>query len=102
MLVHYLFFKISITQPIILPTNQITCMEKFYKRLIGPLLLVLLAALPALAQTNISGSVKDGTTGEPLAGASIVVRGTILGTLTNGDGEFSIKVSQSPPFTLIF
>ena len=77
-------------------------MEKFYKRLLGPLLVVLLAAFPAFAQSTISGTVKDGATGEPLAGANILVKSRVIGTLTDGEGQFSLKVSQAPPFTLIF
>lgn len=47
-----------------------------------------------LQQYNISGTVTDGSTGEPLVGVSIVVKGTIIGTLTDIDGKFSVPVSQ--------
>ena len=77
-------------------------MEKFYKRLLGPVLIALLAAVPAFAQSTISGTVKDATTGEPLAGANILVKNRVIGTLTDGEGNFSLKVGQAPPFTLVF
>src|SRR5688572_26243519 len=74
-------------------------MEKFYKRMLGPLLILMLVASNVYAQTTISGTVKD-QNGEPLAGVNIVVKGTVHGTLTNSSGEFSISVKQALPFTV--
>ncbi len=76
-------------------------MEKFYKRLLGPLLITALATSITLAQTNISGTIKDGASSETLAGVNIIVKDRVIGTLTNGDGQFSLKVNQPPPFTLV-
>lgn len=76
-------------------------MEKFYKRLLGPLLIMVLAVSSVFAQATISGIVKN-TAGEPLAGANVVVKGTIFGTIANPDGNFELKVKQSPPVTLVF
>lgn len=42
-------------------------------------------------KTKITGSVVD-TSGEPLVGVTVVVRGTQTGTATNGQGWFSIDV----------
>ncbi|MEQ1585303.1 MAG: TonB-dependent receptor, partial [Cyclobacteriaceae bacterium] len=55
-----------------------------------------------MAQTSISGTVKDGTTGDPLAGVNIVVKGRVIGTISNTSGQYSLKVNQEPPFTLVF
>lgn len=41
---------------------------------------------------SVSGTVKD-TNGEPLIGVSVLVKGTSSGTVTNFDGEFSLKAS---------
>jgi iron complex outermembrane recepter protein len=76
-------------------------MEKFYKR-IGVLAIMLFSASFAFAQTTISGTVKDGGTGEGLPGVSIIVKGKVIGTTTNVAGEFSLKVNQAPPLTLVF
>lgn len=76
-------------------------MKKFYKRSLLLVLLVLAGVTSAVAQSTISGKVKD-TSGEGLAGVNIVVKGTVTGTITNNDGEFNLKISQSPPFTLSF
>lgn len=40
---------------------------------------------------QISGVVKDATTGEPLGFASVSLHGTVNGTITNADGEFSLR-----------
>ncbi|PWN06613.1 TonB family protein [Rhodohalobacter mucosus] len=41
--------------------------------------------------STITGTVVDGTTGQPLAGANIVIDGVNRGTATNVDGEFTIS-----------
>lgn len=51
--------------------------------------------------TTVSGRVLD-VNGEPLPGVNVTVKGTIVGTPTNSDGEFELKVNQSPPITLSF
>ncbi len=50
----------------------------------------------AFAQVNsISGKVVDADTKEPLAGATVAIEGTTLGTTTNGRGQFSLSgISQ--------
>lgn len=76
-------------------------MEKFYKR-IGLLVVMVFSASLAFAQTTISGTVKDGGTGETLAGVNIIVKGKVIGTNTSVDGAFNLKVNQEPPLTLVF
>ena len=60
------------------------------------------ASTLAVAQntTTISGTVKDGGTGETLAGVNIIVKGTVLGTITDFDGKFTLKVNSAPPLTI--
>ncbi len=57
-------------------------------------LLLGLALLPALAfsQRTISGTVSDGSTGETLIGASILVVGSSTGTVSDIDGTYSLEV----------
>ena len=52
------------------------------------------------AQTTVTGKVTDATTGDPLPGASIAVVGKNLGTTTDFDGNYTLTVSESAPFTL--
>ena len=60
--------------------------------LIGLLLLGMV--LPGVTQGEvrgkISGRVVDAKTGEPLFGANVMVKGTLLGTATDPDGQFLI------------
>lgn len=49
----------------------------------------------ALAQNKrISGTVVD-SNGEPVTGATVVVKGTTVGVSTDGDGKYSISVPQA-------
>ncbi|MBR5067969.1 MAG: TonB-dependent receptor [Bacteroidales bacterium] len=57
------------------------------------MLVMMFTVQVALAQGKISGSVVDAT-GEPVTGASIVVVGTLNGTVSDIDGNFSINVKS--------
>ncbi len=45
-----------------------------------------------LAQTSISGKVISGDDGEPIIGATVMVKGTTTGTITDVNGNFSISL----------
>ena len=77
-------------------------MNKFYKKSMLPLLLMLVSSSMLWAQTTISGTVKDGGTNETLSGVNIVVKGKVVGTITDSQGKFNLTVNQAPPFTLTF
>lgn len=66
------------------------------------LLVLLFVSGTLFAQTTISGKVKDGGNGMELAGVNVIVKGRVVGTITNTNGDFSLKVSDSPPLTLSF
>src|SRR5215210_2828671 len=52
---------------------------------------MLLLSLPAAAQTRtLTGTVTDASTGQPLEGARVTVRGTSLATTTGAAGQFTI------------
>jgi TonB-dependent starch-binding outer membrane protein SusC len=53
--------------------------------------LVLFALGFAVAQRTVTGTVSD-QKGEPMVGASILVKGTTVGTVTDIDGKFSLAV----------
>tara|TARA_B110000902_G_scaffold317_1_gene405 strand:- start:336 stop:3107 length:2772 start_codon:yes stop_codon:yes gene_type:complete len=63
---------------------------------------VVFGSAAMLAQTTITGTVKDAKTGETLPGANIKVARKAVGTNTDFDGNFVINVTDSPPFTLEF
>jgi len=76
-------------------------MTKLYRTGLLFLLFFSVSATVAFSQTTISGNVTDGGSGEALAGVNIVVKGSVSGTITNSSGNFSLKVNQPLPFTII-
>ncbi len=63
-----------------------------------PLLAVftlLFATSSTFAQTLVRGSVKSATDGEPLIGATVLVKGTSEGSVTDVDGNFEIRLSDA-------
>lgn len=63
------------------------------------LLLPTLLTAAAWAQTNLAGFVAD-EKNQPLAGVTIIVRGTSVGTVTQSDGRFSLRTNARLPLTL--
>ena len=53
-------------------------------------LVILLASTVALAQ-QVSGTVTEADSGAPLPGATVVVKGTNIGTTTDFDGVFQLS-----------
>jgi len=49
----------------------------------------------AFSQGTITGTVVDGELGGPLPGASVMVKGTSVGTSTDFDGNFTLEVNQA-------
>ncbi len=77
-------------------------MKNRYLILRAAALLLFISTSITFAQTTITGKVVDGGTQERLAGVSILVKGTVLGTITNTDGDFTLRAKNAPPLTLIF
>lgn len=67
------------------------------------LMVALLAPTMAHAQevTSVTGRVTDLASGQPLAGVQVVVKGTTIGTTTDGTGNYSIRVPAGSR-TLVF
>ena len=63
------------------------------KKLFSLLTLCLLSTGLMLAQKDVSGIVVDDK-GEPIIGASVLVEGTTIGTITDNDGEFALSVPE--------
>lgn len=77
-------------------------MNKLYIKSLVPLFFLLMGATSLMAQsTTISGTVKDAT-GSPLPGVNIVVKGRVIGTISDSKGEYNLKVNEAPPITLAF
>ena len=62
------------------------------KRLFTLLTMLLLFTGVAFSQTKVSGTVLSQEDDEPVIGATVLVVGTQVGTLTNADGKFSITL----------
>jgi len=58
-------------------------------------------ALAQLQQFTVTGKVTMASTGEPVPGVSIVVKGTTQGTITDSEGKYSIA-GISPDAILVF
>lgn len=67
-------------------------MELNYKSFFVGLLLVLGVAGVTYAQKTVTGTVTSGSDGEPLIGATVLVKGTSTGTATDVDGTYSLAV----------
>jgi TonB-linked SusC/RagA family outer membrane protein len=46
-------------------------------------------------EKTVSGSVKNETDGSPMANASVMIKGTAIGTTTNEKGTYSIKATEN-------
>ncbi len=77
-------------------------MKTFYRWSLLSLILEIMGSASVWAQsTTVSGSIKDAA-GTPLPGVNIVVKGTVAGTISDVQGNYSLTVKQNPPFTLSF
>jgi iron complex outermembrane receptor protein len=67
------------------------------------LIFILFCSIHLLAQeTKISGTIIDAVTKEPVIGASITVKDKLIGTTTDGRGNYSLIVTKLKlPFTII-
>lgn len=70
-------------------TSLFNCLDKV-QRLFFVALLSVLAITAGAQSKSVSGTVVD-KTGEPVIGASVVVKGTTNGTITDFDGNFSLQ-----------
>ncbi|WP_237701523.1 TonB-dependent receptor [Algoriphagus machipongonensis] len=65
-------------------------------------LLVSLSSTKVLAQTTITGVITDADTEETLVGVNILVKGKVVGTISDLAGKYTLEVHQEPPLTLVF
>ena len=62
--------------------KQIYCLRLF-------MFLMVMFPLTSFAQGTVSGTITEASTGNPLPGANVVVKGTSNGTTTDFDGNFN-------------
>ncbi|MBN2611570.1 MAG: SusC/RagA family TonB-linked outer membrane protein [Bacteroidales bacterium] len=63
--------------------------------------LVLISPKALLQQITVTGTVKSSTTGEPLPGVNVILKGTSVGVITDISGHYEIAV-PSPDAVLVF
>ncbi|RAJ97609.1 TonB-linked SusC/RagA family outer membrane protein [Larkinella arboricola] len=54
-----------------------------------------------IINATLSGNIIDSRTKEPLPGASVQIKGTTNGAITDANGKFALKTGQNLPFVLI-
>ena len=64
------------------------------------LFLAFLIPIGMLAQTKVTGVVTEQSTGTPLLGVNVVIKGTTTGTTTDFDGKYQINVNNGQ--TIVF
>ena len=67
------------------------------KRLSVILACLFLCVGMVLAQNKISGTVVSAEDGEPVIGASVMIQGTKVGTVTDIDGNFTLSANRANP-----
>ena len=73
---------------------------QFPMRMIG-LILGLFLSVSAFAQIDVKGHVKDAT-GEPIIGATVRVDGTQTATVSDFDGNFTLKANEGATITISY
>ena len=72
----------------------------FTKRRLSFIASIMLLAVSSFAQTKISGKVSDGASKESLIGVSVAVKGKVIGTISDGKGNFALSTTTPTPFTI--
>ena len=57
-------------------------------------LLLLVSPIFLIAQTQVTGTITDASSGEGLIGANILIQGTATGTTTDFDGNYSLTIQE--------
>ncbi len=69
---------------------------------VGALALMASTAQAQAGTGTVNGIIRDAETGVPVEGASVQVRGTLLSTVTNGQGQFTLAGVPTTPHTIRF
>jgi TonB-linked SusC/RagA family outer membrane protein len=74
--------------------------KRLLERTFGSLILILACFISLAQDRTVTGKVTD-STGQPLSGASVLVKGAKTGTQTNNDGTFRLKVPATAKTLII-
>ena len=68
--------------------------KKYYLRPLLIILIVMVSAWNVTAQRTITGTITDAEDSTPLIGASIFIKGTTVGTVTDLDGNYTLNINS--------
>jgi TonB-dependent starch-binding outer membrane protein SusC len=71
-------------------------MKKLYAISRIVLVVLITAGFSRAQDYEVKGKITDARTVDPMAGVSVIVKGTSVGTVTDSNGEYSIRVNSSP------
>jgi iron complex outermembrane recepter protein len=71
------------------------------KNIILTNLFILFTALSFAQKVSLTGSIKDAESQEPLIGASIVIKGSTIGTITDFEGNYKFELNKGE-YTLVY
>lgn len=66
------------------------------------IMMLLACAEPLWAQNAITGRITSGEDGSPVPGASVIIKGTTIGTITDSDGNYRLETPTSNETVLVF
>ena len=69
-------------------------------KLFFALLLNVIFSITLYSQTSITGTISDDETGEDLIGATVKIKGTSIGCITDINGDFVLKTDLQLPLEL--
>jgi hypothetical protein len=73
---------------------------KWHLQRVSLLLMLLIFCESGYAQ--VSGTIVDDRSGEPLIGASVLIKGTSTGAISDFDGKFSLDAKQGDVLTISY
>lgn len=68
---------------------------------VGLLLLFFALQVVGVSGQTLTGTIRDAGTNEPLIGASVVIKGTTIGSTTDLNGKFTLNPNRKPPFSVV-
>ncbi len=71
------------------------------KHIFVSLLLIVLCSTLTIGQVTLTGTVIDASTKTPIPGANVVVKGSGVGTATDRNGQYTLKIPTVLPVTLV-
>src|SRR5215210_1710918 len=64
-------------------------------------ILLLIASSSVFAQKRITGKITNQETNQPIAGATVQVKGSTTGTQTASDGSFAVSTTETNPTLIV-